>query len=231
MTLKIEVTVPQEAIDAKGAVAYLTEAMAAIGFSRGVSLHMPQDMPKHEAAAERPAPVEDEQNEGLADVGPNYAAMKALHDATEAPKRERGQPAPGRKRRTKEEIAEDEAAPNISTGEDRIDPAQITDTPEVAAQDAADEAAEVEQHRDPAKPLTLDDVKAVVSKYVARFGMAAVQEDGPKIFVEALGAPPEGNAYWKMSLLPAEQEKFARVVDVWEKAVKLNPLKRDVVGA
>lgn len=86
----------------------------------------------------------------------------------DAPKRERGKPSPGHKRRTNAEIAEDDAAANapaiatmvtlpndasgeqvadafanlkagISTGEERVGP---EDTPEDQAQDAADEAAE-----------------------------------------------------------------------------------------
>lgn len=169
-----------------------------------------------------------------------HEAPPAANTAT----RERGKPAPGKARRTKEEITEDEAADaadqanatdsyssidaaikqqGISTGEERVDPA------EVEAQDKADEQAEVEQTRKDDKPLTIDDVKAVVTAYVGKYGMPAVQEDGPKIFVEALGAPPEGEAYWKMSLLPDDQAKLAKVVSVWQKAVELNPLKRDEV--
>ena len=122
----------------------------------------------------REAVAQDAANEVLSDEGPNYAAMKAAHDAAqaEAPKRERGKPAPGRARRTKEEIAEDEAAdkaeasaapteeaPLISTGEERIDPT----TAEDAAQDAADEAAEVEATKVP--ELTHDDVRTALQKY------------------------------------------------------------------
>jgi len=216
MTLKIEVAVPEELVLNNRASEYLSRTMAALGFVRvGVSA---------EASMSPDAEV-------LAEPGPDTAAMLAAAPAADAPKRERGKPAPGRARRTKEEIAEDEAAEseapataNISTGEERVDPADVAD------QDAADEAAEVEEHRDPANPLTIDDVKSVVGKYVARYGMAAVQEDGPKIFVEALGAPPAGQSYWKMSILPDDQAKLAHVVKVWERAVAENPMKRDVVG-
>jgi hypothetical protein len=91
-----------------------------------------------------------------------------VEEAAEVTKRERGKPSPGKARRTKEEIAEDEAADaadeakhkehldtvediqkngfhgtttpsNISTGEERINP-------EEEAQDAADEAAETERN-------------------------------------------------------------------------------------
>ena len=218
MTLKIEVTVPQEHVEGSGAAAYLANAMAAIGFQRGETASVAIGLQRGATAP--------------AVVGNELAVEEVVAEVQEtAPKRERGKPAAGRARRTKEEIAEDEAADgdapaqaNISTGEERVDPE------EVAEQDAADEATEVEEHRDPANPLTIDDVKSVVGKYVARYGMAAVQEDGPKIFVEALGAPPAGQSYWKMSILPDDQAKLAHVVKVWERAVAENPMKRDVVG-
>jgi hypothetical protein len=165
-------------------------------------------------------------------------------EAQTAVRRERGKPAPGRARRTKEEIAEDEAADaadqanttdsfssidaavkqSISTGEERVDPANVE------AQDKADEQAEVEQTRSEDKPLTVDDVKAVINQYVDKYGLPATQEDGPKIFVEALGAPPEGEPYWKLSLLGgASQDQLKKTVTIWTKAVELNPLKRTAV--
>jgi hypothetical protein len=152
---------------------------------------------------------------------------------TTAIARERGKPAPGRARRTKEEIAEDDAAdaaeaaaskPSISTGEERVDPA------EVEAQDKADEKAEVEATRKEDKPLTIDDVKALLNGYVQKFGLPATQEDGPLIFKEALGEPPAGEPYWKLSLLnDASQEALGKVVSTWKKAIELNPLKRTAV--
>jgi hypothetical protein len=80
-------------------------------------------------------------------------------DEAPAARRERGKPSPGKARRTKEEIAEDEAADkadaenivdesgessgmSISSGEERISPEDEAD----AAQDAADEAAETERN-------------------------------------------------------------------------------------
>lgn len=150
-----------------------------------------------------------------------------------APQRERGKPAPGRSRRTKEEIAEDEAADaadqdaadepaaNISTGEERVDP-------EEAAQDKADEKAEIAASTE---ELTRDDVKAAMVGYVSKFGMAATHEDGPKIFVEALGTPPEGEEFWKLSLVPEDdQAALAKAIEVWGKCVELNPFKREAVN-
>lgn len=152
--------------------------------------------------------------------------------------RKRGEPSPGKARRTKAEIAEDEAADagdaSGSLGEkpnhaDALTDDGEQDSAEVAAQDAADEAAEVEETA--GAEVTIEDVKAVVGLYVKSYGMAATQEDGPKIFAEALGAPPEGEPYWKMSLVPKEQPILQKCVATWKKAVELNPLKRTPVAA
>ena len=159
----------------------------------------------------------------------------------EEPKRERGKPSAGRARRTKEEIAEDEAADladqtanaepaNISTGEERIDPNQPEDSPEDQAQDAADEAAEVAASRDAEKPLTNDDLKAEMTAYVQRFGMPAVQEDGAKIFAAGLGEPPAGEAAWKLSIVGDNQEWLAKAVAAWKAALAENPFKREAVA-
>lgn len=179
----------------------------------------------------REAVAQDAANEVLPDEGPNYAATKAAHDATqaEAPKRERGKPAPGRARRTKEEIAEDEAAdkaeasaapteeaPLISTGEERIDPT----TAEDAAQDAADEAAEVETTKGP--ELTHDDVRAALQKYLAAYGTPAAMEDGPKVLTMMFGAEVT-----KVSAVPADQASLAKAVaGIGEMLVK-NPFNRE----
>jgi hypothetical protein len=138
-------------------------------------------------------------------------------------KRERGKPAPGRARRTKEEIAEDEAADKaeaatgqtISTGGERVGPEDDAATQE---QDKADEQAEVAASRDTVKPLTIDDVKQAVGLYVAKHGLPATNEDGPNIFTDVLGAPPEGNPFWKMSILPDDQKKLAVCVKAWTDA-------------
>jgi len=102
-----------------------------------------------------------------------------------------------------------------SSPENRVGP---EDDAETQDQDKADEAAEVEQSREPEKPLTIDDVKAAVGAYVSKFDMAAAQQDGPQLFVDLLGKPPEGEAYWKMSMLPTDQESLKKVVDGWTKA-------------
>lgn len=219
MTMKIEVTIPEGEIQAGASSQYLARAMEAIGYSRGVSLPLP-------AVA---APMSPDA-EVVAEEGPNYAAMKQAHEQAEAPKRERGKPAPGKARRTKEEIAEDEAADaaeatafateapsNISTGEERIDPA----TAEDAAQDAADEAAEAETVKP--KELSHDDVRAALQKYVTRFGMAAAMEDGPKVFTMLFG-----DEVVKVSAVPSDQDSLGKAVAGIEEMLTKNPFKREV---
>ncbi|QIG74334.1 hypothetical protein EVC08_022 [Rhizobium phage RHph_N65] len=139
-------------------------------------------------------------------------------------RRERGKPAQGRARRTKEEIAEDEAADaadanaaQISTNpENRVGP---EDEPEVQAQDAADEQAEVDANRDAEAPLTIEDLKMAMSEYVTKFDMGAAQEDGGNIFGDALGKPPGGEQYWKMSLAAAAgQDTLKKAIAAWKAA-------------
>lgn len=147
-----------------------------------------------------------------------------------SPKRERGKPAPGRARRTKEEIAEDEAADKadaasgiglgISSGEERVGP---EDGPEVQAQDAADEQAEVDANRDAEAPLTIEDLKMAMSEYVTKFDMGAAQEDGVNIFGDALGKPPGGEQFWKMSIAAAAgQETLKKAIAAWKAAAAGN---------
>lgn len=128
------------------------------------------------------------------------------------PVRERGKPAPGRARRTKEEIAEDDAAdaaeadandapaeqPNISASpEDRVDP----ENPADAAQDEADEAAEAEAN---AGPITLDDIRKVVGEYQRDFGMDAATKDLPPVWRKICGEDCT-----KLSMIP--EDKLAEV--------------------
>lgn len=146
-----------------------------------------------------------------------------------APTRKRGEPSPGKTRRTKAEIEEDNAAEaaeasNIRSGaEDRTDP-ENADDEATQETDAADEQAEVASDE-----LTIDDVKALAVEYQEKYGFEAVQEDGPKIFVEAVGKPPEGEPFWKFSILPTDQASLQKLATVWRKAIDLNPLKRKAV--
>jgi hypothetical protein len=160
-----------------------------------------------------------------------------------APTRERGQPSPGKSRRTKAEIAEDEAADKaeadllgavdsalvdagftkdepaaISTGEERVGP---EDDAETVAQDEADEKAETEAARDPEKPLTLDDVRGALGAYVKAYGMDAAQADGPKVLKLVCG-----ENCLKMSDIPDDQAKLKGVVDGINEMILKNPFER-----
>ena len=225
MTMKIEVTIPESEVSAGSAAAYLTAAMTAIGFQRGVNINW------NEALTAAASAQEDTPDEAIVrDIREAVAQDAAEAAQTEAPKRERGKPAPGRARRTKEEIAEDEAAdkaeasapateetPLISTGEERIDPT----TAEDAAQDAADEAAEVEATKAP--ELTHDDVRAALQKYLAAYGTPAAMEDGPKVLTMLFGAEVT-----KVSAVPGDQASLAKAVAGIEEMTTKNPFKRKV---
>ena len=231
MSLKIEVDVPFEAVNTNRAGAYLNSALSAIGFVRsGVPLHVP-------AAEARTGIGSTEADEDVA----VSASSHSSHDGstTTSPQRERGKPAPGRARRTKDEIAEDDAADAAdaavkaageetgavvadrqisSSPEDRVDPDNDAD----AAQDAADEAAETAQQKAATgKTLTLDDVRNALGKYVKAYGMAAAQEDGPKCITLMFG---EGKV--KVSDVPDTQEALARAVAGIEEMIQKNPFNR-----
>lgn len=94
--------------------------------------------------------------------------------AAEAPNpaREPGKPAPGRQRRTKAEIAEDEArstqagagafdTPAISTGEERINP-----------EDAKDEAAEAQQRDADGEDYPTDKLRRAMNRFAELVGPA-----------------------------------------------------------
>ncbi len=232
MTMKIEVTIPEDEVKSGAAAQYLKRAMEAIGFSRAYEAAMNDAVTYGSGAVLVTGDSAQAVNltEVLPDEGPNYAAMKAAHDATqtEAPKRERGKPAAGRARRTKEEIAEDEAAdkadaavpaepkPAISTGEERIDPT----TAEDAAQDAADEAAEAEATKAP--ELTHDDVRAALKRYLDAYGTPAAMEDGPKVLKMLFG-----DAAAKVSDVPSDQASLAKAIAGINEMLTKNPFKRE----
>ena len=130
---------------------------------------------------------------------PEVKEAPAEQPAAEQPAAEETKP-----KRTR---AKAEVKPQISTGEERVNPDE--------EQDKADEKAEAEAVR---KELVIDDVKNAVNRYVQKFTLAAAQADGPAIFVSVLGNPPEGEAYWKMSLIPRDQDTLAKVCRAWELA-------------
>ena len=150
------------------------------------------------------------------------------------PKRERGKPAAGHARRTKAEIAEDDAADKAdaaaqtaraeahvdeqavaetrqisSAPENRIDPANV------AAQDAADEAAEREDKAGRGHDATRHDVHVALMRYLELFGTPAAMDDGPAILSRHAHAT-------KISELPDDPQIFAAVVNSVGKACVIN---------
>jgi hypothetical protein len=192
MTLKIEVTVPDDYVHGKGAADYLASALSAIGYERrsptlrevasaahdeGLRVDFGLTKPRTETAVD--AATLDPEPEVRASVLDEPAVQAAIA------KRERGKPSPGRARRTKEEIAEDEAADRaghvgaevmktieaadramISSGEERINPEDA----ETVAQDAADEAAETAAAGTGAP--TLNDLRKLMGDVQRKHGMA-----------------------------------------------------------
>ncbi|MBI2240266.1 MAG: hypothetical protein HYU59_05615 [Magnetospirillum gryphiswaldense] len=120
-----------------------------------------------------------------------------------------------RKRRAKAETPETartEAGAQAGTSE----------TTEDAAQDDADEQAESDIEK---KELTRDDVRAVLGKYVQKFGMDAAQEDGPKVIALMFG---EGKS--KVSDIPEDQDALAKAVAGVEEMLAKNPYNRGAVN-
>lgn len=168
--------------------------------------------------------------------------------------RERGKASPGHTRRTKAEIAEDEAAITIasmttlpadataaqvaeafagvvadaaaiSTGDERVGP---EDDAETVAQDEADETAETAaavEERPADKKLTHDDVRHALAAYLKLFGMDACQQDGPKVITLVCG---EGKV--KMSDIPDDQTVLAKVVAGIAEMTAKNPFSRTKVA-
>lgn len=189
MTIKIEIEVPSDLVLKGAGGMYLDKAAGALGWVRGVSFvsQTLREMP--ETVAERAA------REAAVDLKPTAQPLAysdhVEEDATQfsdaeieanKPKRERGKPSPGASRRTKKEIAEDEAAdladqakqtaaeeanltddvkPAISTGGERISPED--------EQDAADEAAETEK----TGLAPIDVLRRLVGDYQKKHGMPA----------------------------------------------------------
>ena len=232
MTMKIEITIPEDDIKAGAASQYLQRAMASIGFSREAAFARAARQSEAAFAAEDAGPESAVEPDSATMPGVKLSEMPET--ASEAPKRERGKPAPGRARRTKEEIAEDEAAdaadrvlaggreiPDepkaaISTGEERIDPTTVED----ATQDAADEAAEAETTK--TADLTHDDVRAALKKYLDAYGTAAAMEDGPKVLKMLFG-----DTAAKVSDVPGDQDSLAKAIAGIDEMLTKNPFKRE----
>lgn len=171
MSIKIEIFVPDHdpvgnRIDKR---ALLTEDMAALGFERAAPTAREAANAEWRAATDAADELVAQLVANLAETAPAENVEQPAAPADDKPKRTR---------RTKAEMEAARAAeaapaadtPQISTGGERIGP---EDSPEVQAQDAADEAAEVEANRKPDAPLTHDDLRKAVGLYIKKFGMPA----------------------------------------------------------
>jgi len=165
----------------------------------------------------------------MTEVGEKIAETQAAASAVE---RVRGQPSPGKARRTKAEIAEDDAAAatgplaivsqtDVTAEESNL----VEDSPEVQAADAADEAAETAAAKVDGK-LTLDDVRNALGLYVGAFGMAAAQADGPVLIAKVLGVEHNPAAPKKISDLGDDQVLLRRAVDGVSEMITKNPFSR-----
>lgn len=184
MTIKIEIEVPSELVLKGSGAEYLDRAAGALGFARSVSFVSHNAMTAPYGGSPQP---EGDVYEAAAEAIAAQATVTNTPRAGEseaqtAVRRERGKPSQGRARRTKEEIAEDEAADAadaakqqaaeeadlkddvklaVSTGEERIGPDD--------EQDAADEAAETEK----TGLASIDVLRRLVGDYQKKHGMPA----------------------------------------------------------
>lgn len=213
--LEIKVTVPQEAVEERRADVYLANAMAALGFHRGEVLAKPVTLAALSASTSAQAAASVKTAEAVEGEGVEATTAEGT------PKRERGKPAPGKARRTKEEIAEDEAADkadaeaagepksNISTGEERFDPA----TPEQDAADEADEAAD-EANQNTSGATTRDDVRNAMTKFMDDFGGGEMVNVLAPAFERLY---PDGSVK-NLKSMPEDPEKFAAILKILDEA-------------
>jgi hypothetical protein len=149
--------------------------------------------------------------------------------------RVRGQPAPGRKRRTAAEVAEDlehaqtdrpaQVPAAISSGEARVNP-------EDEAQDAADEAAESAQRAGGAP--TMDDLRAAVKRYSDKFGPEAAIANVRSILGHPmLETPPEqiSNAIAKMDLATSGSTVLGTALFDDSSAAPRTAKREDIIAA
>jgi len=132
---------------------------------------------------------------------PNEAKDTVHTSPFSAPKREPGKPSPGRQRRTKEEIAEDDRhfaslSNDLRTFVSNEATAMAATVPDETAakiapdpQDEADERAESEARR--GDKLTREDVRAAVERYTQKHGVAAAVENIGKIIGGSVSEIPD----------------------------------------
>ena len=201
MTLKIEVTVPQDEISDNTAARYLARAMSALGFHRAGE-HV-GSVPHVDG---KPIGEEKPLDDAISQAQTEVPDAELTQDADE-PKRERGKPAPGKARRTKAEIEEDEAADAADANTEAADemPADNAE-PEADAQDAEDEAADPVNAK--GADATRDDVREAMLAYAAAKGQPALIADMSALLAEMYS---DGSVK-KLSEIPEKAEDFAAVI-------------------
>lgn len=173
--IELKVTVPDEASDP---ARYLEDALVALGFVRSTIYSR-----SAEKVARGEASVNDVRRLGaVSELAAGYGGLndalstlteqgEAIQQELDAPKRKRGEPSPGKSRRTKAEIAEDEAAEQTGEAASEALPSAV-DSPETDAQDEADEAAEQAERLGDRTTPTLDDVRKALGKVSKQHGIA-----------------------------------------------------------
>lgn len=120
-------------------------------------------------------------------------------------------------------VAADEPVAEPDEDEDEAVGAVEEDSPEVRQQDAEDEAKPADA------PLTSDDLRRAMKGYVDAYGMAAAQEDGPRILALVLAGDldalhAEGRAFRLSDVAP---ERLAHAIKEFKMAVTNNPFNRE----
>lgn len=110
MTLKIEVTVPEDDIKSGDGADYLSRAMKAIGFERGVTLPLPKAEPKQTYQEQVAQPLQERK----ADPAPDTPIAEETQSPAEPSARRYGQPEEGKARRNKDQMAEDKEIEDLA---------------------------------------------------------------------------------------------------------------------
>jgi hypothetical protein len=201
MTVRIEIV----GEDAKAVRAEMDRLLGREVMSFAISA-VPKEEPEQE-------PTESEQ---VTATTPSPSGENQNAAIVEQPKR--------RGRRTKAEMEAARAAeqaksePQISTApEARVGP---EDDP----QDDADEQAESEATRPP--ELTHDDIRNAFGQYVNRYGMAAAQEDGQKLFAQVF----DSVKVEKISEIPNDQQSLTNALWGVKEMIEKNPFERKAVS-
>lgn len=154
----------------------------------------------------------EEVQRGLATLLEGFEKTPATPVSAPAPVAE-PTPAPAKAKAKKK--AEPVEERQISTQpENRVAPEESPAVDEQDAQDEADEEDRIQDMDDP--PISIEDLRAAMLEYKSKFGGEAVQADGPKIFVDALGKPPASEPYWKLTIIEKQgQAAIDKAYDAW----------------